>query len=80
MEQEKSEQNVGRYDWADDPEAQDVIDALRLAIMAQKDPVEAIRVVECLLVFAPDTNTSRGIDLLLKLISEASLKVSVTNR
>jgi hypothetical protein len=67
-----------RYDWAEDPTAQDVIDALRFVLMAQKDPAEALKVVDCLLDFAPDTDGSRGIDLLLRLISGSTLKVALT--
>jgi hypothetical protein len=66
-----------RYDWADDPTAQDVIDALRMAFMAQKDPEQAVKVAECLLEFAPETDSGRGIDLLLRLISESTLKVAL---
>jgi hypothetical protein len=67
-----------RYDWGEDPTAQDVIDAMRVAVTAQKDPAKAMPVVECLLEFAPDTDSGRGIDLLLRLITEATLKVEVT--
>lgn len=63
----------------EDPTAQDVIDALRIALMAQKDPAEAIKIVNMLVDFAPETNSNRGIDLLLRLISEASLKVSMVD-
>lgn len=63
----------------EDPTAQDVIDALRMALMAQKDPAEVVKIVNCLIEFAPETESSRGIDLLLRLISEASLKVSLTD-
>lgn len=66
-----------RYDWAEDATAQDVIDALRMVLMAQKDPVEVRKIVECLLEFAPDTDSSRGIDLLLRLIAESTLKVAL---
>lgn len=62
-----------------DPTAQDVIDALRIALMAQKDPAEAIKIVNMLVEFAPETSSNRGIDLLLTLISEASLKVSMVD-
>lgn len=68
-----------RYDWAEDPTAQDVIDALRLAVMAQDDPVKVAGLLHCLLEFAPETDSGRGIDLLLRLISEASLKVEVAD-
>jgi hypothetical protein len=65
------------YDWADCATAQDVIDAMRTALMAQEDPAEVHKIVECLLEFAPETTSSRGIDLLLRLIAESSLKVSI---
>jgi hypothetical protein len=68
-----------RYDWAEDPTAQDVIDALRVALMAQKDPAKALAVVNMLVEFAPETDSGRGIDLLLRLISEASLKVELVD-
>lgn len=59
------------------PTAQDVIDALRLALMVQKDPAEALKIVDCLLEFAPETDSNRGIDLLLRLLAESALKVSL---
>lgn len=68
-----------RYDWAEDPMAQDVIDALRLALMAQKDPAEVVKIVSCLVEFAPETESSRGIDLLMRLIAEATLTVSLVS-
>jgi hypothetical protein len=63
-----------RYDWNEDPTAQDVIDAMRLAVLGQDNPVKALGVVKELLEYAPDTMSNRGIDLLLRLISEAKLK------
>jgi hypothetical protein len=66
-----------RYDWADDPTAQDVIDALRLLITAQQDPAKVDRLLRCLLEFAPDTDSSRGIDLLLRLLAEGTLRAEV---
>jgi len=66
-------------DELDDATAQDVIDALRLALMAQKDPAEAIKIVNCLIEFAPETDSNRGIDLLLRLISQSTLKVSMVD-
>jgi hypothetical protein len=62
----------------ENPTAQDVIDALRLVAMAQKDPAEVVKLLDVFLELAPETDSSRGIDLLLRLISEASLKVSLT--
>jgi hypothetical protein len=65
-----------------DPEeatAQDVVDALRMALMAQKDPAEALKIVNVLIEYAPETNSNRGIDLLLHLITSAALKVSLTD-
>jgi hypothetical protein len=70
-------EQTDRYDWGEDPTAQDVIDAMRILTLAQKEPAEIARIVECLLEFAPETEGSRGIDLLMRLISEATLKASV---
>jgi hypothetical protein len=61
----------------DDPTAQDVIDALRIAVMAQDDPAKAFPVVKMLVELAPETDSNRGIELLLRLIAEASLKVEM---
>lgn len=66
-----------RYDWGDDPTAQDVIDALRIALVAQDDPAKVSGLVRCLVEFAPETDCTRGIDLLLRLVSEATLRVEV---
>lgn len=74
---EQIQERAERYDWAEDPTAQDVIDAMRIAVMAQNDSAKAMAVVKCLIEFAPETSSSRGIDLLLRLISEASLKVEM---
>jgi hypothetical protein len=68
-----------RYDWAEDPTAQDVIDALRLAVMGQSDPAKALGVVRELLEYAPETMSSRGIDLLLRLVSEAKMKFEMAD-
>lgn len=66
-----------RYDWADDPVAQDVIDALRVIAMAQDNDLEFAKVARRLVEYAPDTNSNRGMDLLMRLISEAILKAEV---
>lgn len=63
-----------RYDWDEDPTAQDVIDAMRIAVLAQDDPAKAFGIVKELLEYAPDTMSNRGIDLLLRLVSEAKMK------
>ena len=63
---------------SDDTTAQDVVDALRIVLMSQKDPREIVRLVDCLVEFAPETDSSRGIDLLLSMIAEGSLKVALT--
>lgn len=67
------------YDWGEDPTAQDVIDALRIAVLAQDDPVKVERLVRCLIEFAPETDRVRGMGLLMRLLSEATLAVSVTD-
>ncbi len=61
--------------FTEDPTAQDVIDALRLAFIA--NPERTRPLVETLLEFAPATDGSRGIDLLLRLIAEGTLRVEV---
>lgn len=61
----------------DDATAQDVIDALRIALMAQHDPVKVDRLVRMLVDLAPETDSNRGIDLLLSLIAEATVRVEV---
>lgn len=68
-----------RLGFDEDATAQDVIDALRIVLLAQKDPARALPVVEMLIEQAPETDSSRGIDLLLHLITEASLKVEVAD-
>lgn len=65
-----------------DPEtatAQDVIDALRFALMAQKDPAERLRLIDALLEFAPETYDNRGVDFVVRLIAEGSLKVALVD-
>jgi hypothetical protein len=57
--------------------AQDVIDAMRFVLMSQKDPAEAMRIVDCLVDLAPDTENDRGITLLVDLLAEGSLKVAL---
>jgi hypothetical protein len=62
----------------EDPSAQDVIDALRIALAAHKDdPAEVARIVSVLVEYAPETDSNRGIDLLLHLITQSVLKASV---
>ncbi len=60
---------------SEDATAQDVIDALRLVLMSQKAPEEAATLVEMLLEFAPGTDSNRGIELVMSLIAEGSLRV-----
>lgn len=76
---EQAEVERDRYDWAEDPTAQDVIDAMRLAVMAQDDPGKAMGVVRELIDYAPETSNSRGIDLLLRLVTEAKLKFEMAD-
>lgn len=59
--------------------AQDVIDALRFALMAQSDPAERLKIVDALLEFAPETDNSRGVAMVLRLIAEGSLKVALVD-
>ena len=62
-----------------DATAQDVIDAMRMALMAQKDPAKALPIVEMLVELAPETDSNRGIDLLVQLICEATLRVEIAS-
>ncbi len=62
---------------SDDYTAQDVIDALRFAMMAQKDPVEVFKLLNTLIEYAPETESDRGITFLLELITEGILKVAL---
>ena len=69
-----------RYDWSEDPTAQDIIDAMRIVVVAQDDSAKALRLVEELLDWAPETASNRGIDLLLRMITEATIKVELVDR
>lgn len=60
-----------------DPTAQDVIDALRFVKMAQSDDAEIIKMLDVLLDLAPETDSDRGIQLVLELLTEGSLKVAL---
>jgi hypothetical protein len=59
--------------------AQDVVDALRLALIAQGDPVERARLVCCLLEFAPETTGNRGVELVMRLVTEATLRLELVD-
>lgn len=59
--------------------AQDVIDAMRLALMGQKDWAEKARLVSVLIELAPETDSNRGMALLLRLISEATFSVEASS-
>ena len=58
-------------------DAQDVIDALRLAFMAQDDEAKRAKLTNALLNLAPETDSNRGVQLLIDLIAEGSLIVEV---
>lgn len=62
----------------EDTTAQDVVDALRFALMAQKDPAEGLKLAKVLLEFAPETESDRGIHLIMGLIAEGAMKVEMT--
>lgn len=57
--------------------AQDVVEALRLALRGQKDPAEQARLADALLDFAPETDGDRGTALVLRLVSEGTLRLSL---
>lgn len=59
--------------------AQDVIDAMRFALMAQDDAKEAIKIVKWLLDLAPETDGDRGVKMLLDVVCEGGLKVVLTD-
>lgn len=58
-------------------DAQDVIDALRLAFMAQDDEAKRAKLTNALLNLAPETDSNRGVQLLIDLIAEGSLIVEM---
>lgn len=62
----------------DETTAEDVVEALRLALM-QKGPnsEEALKLVRLLLDYAPDSASSRGLDLLTALILEGAISVAI---
>lgn len=66
-------------DYDDDPTAQDVIDALRFVMMAQKDPQKLLGIFSGLLEWAPETTSNGGIDLLIRLLAEGALKVEIVD-
>lgn len=61
----------------EDPSAQDVIDALRLALMSQHDDKRAASLARALVEMAPETANDRGIRLLLSLVAEGSMKLEM---
>ena len=64
-------------DEIEDATAQDVVDALRLAYVAQDDSQKRADLTDALLDFAPETDSNRGVQLLIRLIAEGSLAVSL---
>jgi hypothetical protein len=56
---------------------QDVVDALRFALTAQDDPAESLKIVAALLECAPETESDRGIALLMDMIVRGSMKVAL---
>lgn len=65
--------------YIEEPTAQDVVDAMRFALMSQKDPQEAMKLVNTLIECAPDMMSDRAADLILHLLVEGALKVSVND-
>jgi hypothetical protein len=66
-------------DVIEDATSQDVVDALRFLLMAQKNPTEVAKLVEAMLEFAPETENDRGIALIVRLIAEGSLKAALVD-
>lgn len=58
--------------------AQDVVDALRFILIAQKHPGELVKIVKALVEMAPEADGDRALKLLLDLICAGSLKVALT--
>lgn len=58
--------------------AQVVVDAIRFLLMAQDDGAKALRIVKELLEWAPATDNDRGIALIMRMLSEGSLKAEMT--
>jgi len=58
---------------------QAVVEAMRFALMAQKDPHERLRIVEALLECAPEDATNSGFELLTMLLAEGSLRLEVVD-
>lgn len=56
------------------PNAQDIVDALRLVLTQDDASMEMVRL---LMDEAPETDDARGVDLLLRLIRESRLKVAL---
>jgi hypothetical protein len=63
----------------DETTAQDVIDTLRIVLMAQKDPAEMVKIVSALVDMAPEADSNRGVQILLDMITEGSLKVALVD-
>lgn len=59
--------------------AQDVIDALRFALLAQNDAERVHGLVRMLLDLAPETGSDRGLKVILDLIAEGSLRVEAVS-
>lgn len=57
--------------------AQVVIDTMRFALGAQKDPRQRMRIVEALLGLAPATEDDKGIEFIRHLIVEGRLSVQM---
>lgn len=69
--------NSYRYDWGTDPTAQDVVDALRVLARAQPDHTKFGRLAVELIDWEPETDNTRGMDLVLRLIAETVVKVEL---
>lgn len=79
-EQTTEHPETSRYDWGESPTAQDVLDAMRVAVASarQSDPGAVMRMVEEMLEWGPETpSPMRGLDLLLRMISDGVLRVEL---
>jgi hypothetical protein len=62
---------------ADNPTAQDVIDAMRFVLMAQDDPEERLKLIDRLLEWAPETDGNKGVELIYESLAEGVFAVEV---
>lgn len=60
------------------PTAQQIIDALRFALMPESDPLTKLALVDFFMETAPETTDNGGFDLITSLLAEGSLRLEMT--